>query len=282
MEGNACYKFSTIRQFIEATGGAPVRTIVDVGANVGSISLLAKSYFPEAAVYAFEPVREYFELARANTSGTPGVRVFYRAVTAQHLFRDDFGALKRKTQAALTILKGTPDAGPGWAGGSIVVPGDNELLSSGKPIGGYARTAERVRPITLDRLVAAILRKQRVTGIDILKMDCEGCEHSCLGSARLETLRKVRFIVGEYHGIERFFGAMRNKLFKTHKVNLIGQSDLGAFFAERREGNADGILRHDNSGMLQPRPWLCATPLEWHLFDERYVLPEDRCWHALA
>jgi hypothetical protein len=32
-------------------------------------------------------------------------------------------------------------------------------------------------------------------------------------------LKRIRFIVGEYHGFDRFTAVMRNKLFQTHKVN---------------------------------------------------------------
>jgi hypothetical protein len=73
---------------------------------------------------------------------------------------------------------------------------------------------------------------------------------------------------------------MRKRLFFTHKVNLVGQKDLGCFFAERLDGQTDGIFLYEKSGMLLPRPWLSDKPIEWHLFNERYILPEDRYWHG--
>jgi tRNA1(Val) A37 N6-methylase TrmN6 len=48
MEGNACYKLSTISNFITATKSKNIQTIVDAGANVGAISLLMHDYFREA------------------------------------------------------------------------------------------------------------------------------------------------------------------------------------------------------------------------------------------
>jgi hypothetical protein len=74
---------------------------------------------------------------------------------------------------------------------------------------------------------------------------------------------------------------MEHKLFRTHKVNLIGQRGLGAFFAERLEGTRDGILRFQKDGMLVPRPWLADRPIDWHHFNEQYVPPGERYWHAL-
>ena len=115
----------------------------------------------------------------------------------------------------------------------------------------------------------------------MLKMDCEGCEHHVLGCAQGSFLSRVRFIPGEYHGIERFYRVMQRKLFTTHKVNLIGSRELGCFFAERLDGDRDGILQYDKRGMLQPRPWLSLEPMDWHLFNEAFVLPQERWCHAL-
>lgn len=281
MEGNDCYKFSTIRNWVARTGAPPVRVVVDVGANVGAVSRLAKQYFPDARVYAFEAVAELAELARANLADLPDVRVDGRAVTAEHLYADDLGTRKRRRPARLAVMRGTPESGPGWAGGSTVLPADHPLVAGAAEVRGYARSGQPVRALTLDELVAEVLRDAGADEVDVLKMDCEGCECSSIGCASEDTLRRVRFIVGEYHGIERFHAVMRAKLFRTHKVSLIGDGALGAFLAERLDGEADGVLRFDKRGMLVPRLWLCATPVDWHLFNEAFVLPEERAIHAL-
>lgn len=282
MEGNACYKFSTIRNYIEKTGAKPVALMVEVGVNVGEITLMMKSYFPAARLYGFEAVREYYEIACRRVAGLDGVRLFYRAMTSQHLYRDDLGTIRRPRPIGIGILKGAPEAGPGYQGGSIVLPWDDPAMTVPQVPFGYNRISEPVRPSTLDRAVRAILRKERAQEIDLMKMDCEACEHSSLGCAEPATLACIRYIVGEYHGIERFFGVMEGKLFRTHKVNLVGDRQGGSFFAERRDGERDGILRWDNTGARVPRPWLADRPIEWHVFDEQYVLPEDRCWHGLS
>jgi FkbM family methyltransferase len=275
MEGNFCYKFSTVRNYIEKTGAPPVRLCIDVGVNVGDVTRMMREYFPDAWIFGYEPVPEYFEAAQENLKDLSHVRLFRRAVTAQHRFRDDLGRRRMREPAPLRILKATPEGGPGWTGGSRIVSAGTELSH------GYEAHAGEVQPITLDDLVADVLKKRKAPEIDILKMDCEGCEHSSLGAATLATLRRIRYIAGEYHGIARFYSVMAGKLFKTHKVNLIGDKDLGAFFAERLDGTADGILCFNKEGMLQPRPWLCEESIDWHLFNEEYVLPEDRYWHAL-
>ncbi len=277
MEGNACYKFSTIKNYIEQTGQKAIEVIVDVGVNVGDISLMMHAYFPKARIYGFEAVREYYDIARARTAPVAEIKLFNQAFSSQHLFADDWGEAPRPQATTLSILKGLPEAGPGWTGGSVVVPDDHELITRPINLRGYARLEQSITPISL----AEFLQAEGIAEIDMLKMDCEGCEHSVLGCANIETLQRARFIVGEYHGLERFYAVMQKKLFRTHKVNLIGDRSLGSFFAERLEGEADGILKFDKSGMLMARPWLCSFPIEWHLFNEAYVLPEDRSWHAL-
>lgn len=277
MEGNDCYKFSTIRNYVERAGQPGVEVIIDAGVNVGDVTLMIRDYFPAARIYGFEPVREYFEIARARVANLPGVKLSNRALSAQQEFYDDAGRTPRARPAALKILKGTPEAGPGWAGGSMVLPDDHELIARGGEVPGFERREEAVSALTL----AEFMREENLTGVDLLKMDCEGCEHSVLGCADVVTLRAVRFIVGEYHGLERFYAVMKNKLFLTHKVSLIGDRSLGCFFAERLDGERDGILRFDKTGMLVPRPWLCDTPIDWHLFNEEYVLSADRRAHAL-
>jgi FkbM family methyltransferase len=277
MEGNACYKFSTIRRYIAQTGASPVRLAIDVGANIGDMTRLLKSYFPSAYVYAFEAVGEYFEIARARTANIKRVRVFHRAVTAQHLYRDDLGRESRQNEEPLRIFKATQ--GAGWRGGSRVIAADKAEDFAGRR--GYQSYPGGVRACTLDQLIGLALRRHRAEEIDVLKMDCEGCEHSSLGSASESTLQRVRYIVGEYHGIQRFFRVMKERLFQTHKVSLIGDRKLGAFFAERRDGDRDGILLHRNAGMLRPRPWLGAESLEWHLFNREFVAREEYRSHAL-
>jgi FkbM family methyltransferase len=282
MEGNECYKFATIRNYIDLTHADPVRVTIDIGANVGAVTRMMKAYFPDACVYACEAVADYAVLAEANTRDLDGVTVWQRAVTGEHLFLDDTGERRRPKRVAMRMLKGLPEAGPGWGGGSICVPEDSPAIAGGAPPRGYSLLEPPVDAVSLNELVGEVLEREHAKQIDLLKLDCEGCEHSSLGCATLQTLKRLRFIVGEYHGIERFYGVMERKLFRTHKVSLIGQRDLGAFFAERLDGTQDGILRFDKSGMLVDRAWLSARPIDWHLFNERYVPPGERYWHALA
>ncbi|MCW3095450.1 MAG: FkbM family methyltransferase [Chthonomonadaceae bacterium] len=276
MEGNDCYKFSTIQQYIDKTDDLPVRVAVDIGANVGDVTVLMRSYFPNSLIFAFEPVNEYYLHAAAAVSNDVRTKVFPLAVTAEHIYSDDLGQNRRSAVKSLKTLKGLPGSGVGYIGGSKVVP--NHVANSDPT--AYAELPDGVTPITLDDLVSAVLKLTGAEEIDILKMDCEGCEHSSLGSASSETLQKIRFIVGEYHGVCRMHNIMQHRLYPTHYVNLIGDANLGAFFCERK-GEASTILEPDRAGMLIDRPWLCPTPIDWHCFRSEFVLPSERRMHAL-
>ena len=48
-----------------------VRTIVDVGSHVGSFTVMAHHYWPNAKIVAVEPHQQSFELMTKNTSQIP-------------------------------------------------------------------------------------------------------------------------------------------------------------------------------------------------------------------
>jgi hypothetical protein len=56
--GNASYQPARNgeRWLLDTLRGEPMRTIVDVGANVGNWSLMAAELFPQATIYALEVV----------------------------------------------------------------------------------------------------------------------------------------------------------------------------------------------------------------------------------
>lgn len=50
--------------------------IFDIGANVGGFTYRLSERFPESTIYAFEPVKETFELLKENTKNLKNVKVF--------------------------------------------------------------------------------------------------------------------------------------------------------------------------------------------------------------
>ena len=126
----------------------PVRTIVDMGSNIGAAAVYFAMMYPSARLFAFEPAPRSYALLTANTADLPRVKAF------------GFGLFDRDRQAELYC--GLDDAA------------QNSICQS------YEQT-QRSETICL-REAAVVLRELAIETIDILKLDTEGCEVPILHS----------------------------------------------------------------------------------------------------
>lgn len=62
-----------------------VRTILDIGANVGFFSIAARARYPHATIHAYEPNPRVLPFLRSNASGV-GIEIYPEAVGAQNGF----------------------------------------------------------------------------------------------------------------------------------------------------------------------------------------------------
>ena len=60
--------------------GTNIRTIIDVGANVGQSAVEFRKIFPNAMIYSFEPLRDCFEQMNANLKNVQNFRSFNLAL----------------------------------------------------------------------------------------------------------------------------------------------------------------------------------------------------------
>lgn len=152
---------------------ATVKSIVDIGANVGASIVYWKSLYPEAVIHCFEPIPSNFEVLQRNCAGL-------RSVTPHnHALGDESGEI--------TFIH-SPDAGNegGWSVFQRGATGNEKKVSI--PIfNSGARLAEL-----------------GVKEIDILKVDTEGAERMILRGLGAELLSSTRYVCGELHG-ERDF-----------------------------------------------------------------------------
>jgi FkbM family methyltransferase len=273
MEGNDCYKFSTIKNFLQKTGQPPIRLALDIGCNLGHVTQLMRQYFPSALIFAFEPVPEYYRRACIHLSDDPLIKVLPFAVTSQHIFADDLGR-EPIEKSTLMILKALPASGPGWQGGSHIGRVDECL-----PGDRYEPQKDTVTPISLDQLVDGICTLCGIEQIDYVKMDCEGCENGAIGCATERTLQRLRYVSGEYHDLQRFSAVMRSRLLCTHRVNVIG-TGWGSFFAERAD-REPGILSNHRTHFEIPCEDGLTHTIESHSFQEKYVISTERWSHNL-
>lgn len=141
-----------------------VKTIVDVGANLGATSLLFSCWYPNAMIYSFEPQRDVYEILVRNSQRNGNARCFNVGL---------FNADRR-----LPLYKSWVEAGTASIGKSFLNTPNMEEIQL--------------------RDAATFLQEQGVNEIDILKIDTEGCEVHILESLR-KKLARIWVIYLEYH-----------------------------------------------------------------------------------
>jgi FkbM family methyltransferase len=203
-------EYQMVWEHLGRGAGANVRTVVDLGANVGMSVRLWREAYPGVRVVAVEPDAANLEMARRNLAA-----------------------------AGTAAAPGNGDAGSeGGAGGGVTFieaciaarPGSVYLDRSG---GAYAFRMKRddgggggaVEAIT----VAEVLRRAGVDGeIDLLKCDIEGAEAEVFSDCA-EWIGRVKNLVIEIHApytLERLLtdlraaGAAPCVLFEQHKGDL--------------------------------------------------------------
>jgi FkbM family methyltransferase len=152
------------RQNFPNAGTHPV--IFDVGANTGQSVVAFKQYFPDATIYAFEPVAAIHNKLQQNTNNLPSVRLF---------------------QCALGKSKGVLDI-PLVGSESVQT---TQVLANSESVGG---ACERINVSTVDE----VAREHGVNQICILKTDTEGFDTEvCEGAAELLREGRITYIVSE-------------------------------------------------------------------------------------
>jgi FkbM family methyltransferase len=166
--GNASYKphKNGERWVLAQLRDEPIRSVLDVGANVGDWALLAAELLPHATVRALEIVPATFARLRERVSDHHRIRCFSLGLADRHgrlAIHYDPGA---STHATFTEYPRS------WTGQLIdcqVTTGD------------------------------AFIRAQGIERVDFLKIDVEGAEHLVLaGLAESLRARRVRFVQFEY------------------------------------------------------------------------------------
>lgn len=167
-----CYKTAIIPQVVENAA-----VVVDIGAHIGTFAKLVHEKNPTAKIICVEACPENIEALRAN------VGAFAEIVHAACSYEDGELALCNAVR---------PDCVS--TGGSIVVPAADVMAHAQGP---YWPDTRPLPKVTLEQLGAQF----GFDKIDLLKLDCEASEFSILGGC---DIARVRFILGEYHGRERW------------------------------------------------------------------------------
>ena len=139
-----------------------VRTVVDVGANVGFFSMMVRDLFPKSNIYSIEPVPQIYECLKKNLNDEQS-RVFNLAIS--NINTKVKMSFKKDESAFSHIVR------------------DSELSKLNEP--GIIE----VEAVTLDSFCI----KNGINNIDILKIDTESFELEVLEGASA-SLSKTRFL----------------------------------------------------------------------------------------
>jgi FkbM family methyltransferase len=175
--GNASYKPARNGEqwLLSRLRDEPVRTVLDVGANVGNWSLMAAQLLPEAAIYALEIVPATAAELRSRVAGERRIRPFNLGL-AEHN-----GTLALNYHPAASTHATFTDYPHSWTGERVECPvmrGDDFLTREG------------------------------IGQVDFLKLDVEGAEHLALqgfeAALRQQRIRLVQFEYGRVNVLTHF------------------------------------------------------------------------------
>lgn len=180
---------------IEAGDFYESKLLIDIGANIGSVSIYAASLSPDIKVIAYEPENDNHTLLHDNIK------------------LNDIGDRITVIKKAVSDKRGTT--------GITNQMGNSQITND--------KSAETVEVITLDDVMSDIAE------CDILKIDVEGSECEIITGASDVTLNKVRYITLEFSAqtIDRF-GAMVSKLSRCYNLHIIGSHEKGGQIYGRR------------------------------------------------
>jgi FkbM family methyltransferase len=183
-----------ITPFINSDRNRDVKCVVDIGANIGTFSLLASNIFPNARIISIEPYVKNIELLKANCGDNPNITIIESAVLGD-------GCPEEVTLGAKHIN----------CGESCVIEANEKI--------GRKVVSDELLKIPC-KSIDAVLTKCGVDEIGILKVDAEGSEveiFECLRShGWLEKTGWIRF---EWHS-RKIISRLYELLGQTHIVSI--------------------------------------------------------------
>lgn len=142
--------------------------VLDIGANTGAYTLLACAANPQVTVHAFEPVERIAVRTKRNVASNPG----FRATVHQVAVGAESGTAQLSDPGGSNCYSASLD--PGFLGG--------------------AQHRYEVRVVAVDDIVLA----EKMSSVDLVKIDVEGFEEHVLDGMRLTIARHRPALLLEY------------------------------------------------------------------------------------
>jgi FkbM family methyltransferase len=227
-------------ELLELLRSNPPKVIYDIGANVGTWTLLAKALFPNATVHAFEPLSKHQAVFEATAAVLEGV----------HLHPVALGASEESRPMRIADFSDE----------SSLLPFANESKNAAQ------NTSEIVQIVALDHYASL----KRLPMPDLIKLDVQGYEvtvlegaTACLESAQA-IITEVSFIPLYrrqclFHDVVAFCASRRFYLRAVARHTAIGQ----------RLNETDALFEKPNNISSYSNPLLNVLPITAEKSSER-------------
>lgn len=150
--------------------------VIDIGANIGIVSIYLAKKYPFLKIYSFEPFKANYKSLIKN-------------IKINHISKETIKPFEKAvTKDGRHILMKTPD--PLNSGSFQIDFKKNKLRSDQKNI---------VQSTTLDHIIETALAENNQNCIKLLKMDCELAEYEILKNTKTENLKKISYLCAEFH-----------------------------------------------------------------------------------
>jgi FkbM family methyltransferase len=149
-----------------------IKTVLDIGAHIGSFTLWAAQRWPNSVIHSYEPDPESFELLTKNVgllNYEGRMKIFNLALW--------------KNDCSLQLYRCRIETG--WT--TIM----SEIMSAPPP--------DVLPPIDINARSINTAINNLGGSIDFLKLDCEGAEYEIMYSMPTKALSKIKFVAMEYH-----------------------------------------------------------------------------------
>ncbi len=184
------------------------RYVLDIGAQIGAYGAAVHHRYPQARIACVEPdPRSRAALARNVGS--------FAHVVASAV---DYRGGEKRLLAAVSPKHGTECTM------LADIEHNGRLVRAKRPDGiEYEAMDTAVRCETLEEIVGRLGWPR----VDLMKLDCEGCEQSVLAHSALA--QDVAMIVGEYHGRAEFLDVVRRR-FADWELRMFSEAEDGVFW----------------------------------------------------
>ena len=178
------------------------KVFVDIGANIGSVSIFVDSFNKlfenKIKVYAVEPEPNNIDLLNYNilNNSTENITVVNNAIWHE---------------------EGTVAVSNKGGNSSIVHEIDGEF--------------SHIKAITIEQL----LNKYDIKEVDVMKIDIEGAEFDLIINTPAEILAKIKYLTLEFDkSFDGKFGIMVEKLSKQFGLEILGSPERGGYIYANR------------------------------------------------